>query len=245
VSGAPQPVCGRTAVRQSSDRSRGSFSFASGGSSPEGQVSRMAWALASSVLWQGSVCLPSRRPPSGLSHRVKGPELFRRRGFAGPLTRRDRATPGRRDGRQHSGWSGLTPPYAACDRQPLRPASAALWLAATAAAFVSCGRRLVTCSHCRRLLRAAAATSRLRPRPASKALSRPSDRRRGRHAGGLQAVARSARPAPAGNAVPRIAQNSSRALPNPHPDPGGVPPCHSTGTPRQSPRCRSCLWTTE
>jgi hypothetical protein len=90
--------------------------FASGGSSPEGQVSGMAWGLASSVLWQGSVCLPSRRPPSGLSHRVKGPtfgDVALARISLGPLTRRDRATPGRRDGRQHSGglW-GLRPPGA-------------------------------------------------------------------------------------------------------------------------------------
>src|SRR5262245_52585667 len=46
---------------------------ASGGSSPEGQISGMA-APALVVGWVGKgwFWLPSRRPPSGLSHRPKG-----------------------------------------------------------------------------------------------------------------------------------------------------------------------------
>jgi hypothetical protein len=46
--------------------------------------------------------LPSRRPPQGLSHRVKGPhpEVDSTCRVGGPLTRHDRAEPGRRDGRK-------------------------------------------------------------------------------------------------------------------------------------------------
>jgi hypothetical protein len=104
--------------------------FASGGSSPEGQVSRMArgWHLRffgrDSVRW--AACHPVdltscyHTAPRG-PHRWSWPRLC---GFghgvlraSAPLARRDRAAPGRRDGRQHSGCCGLAPIF--CVRRPL------------------------------------------------------------------------------------------------------------------------------
>jgi hypothetical protein len=66
-------------------------------SSPDGQVSEMAESGAAVA----SVCgqTASRRPPGGLSRRVKGAAEHARtsRARRAPLTQRDRAAPGRRD----------------------------------------------------------------------------------------------------------------------------------------------------
>src|SRR5262245_50602412 len=89
------------------------------------------------LVWQvgwvgmGWFWLPSRRPPSGLSHRPKGALILRSPGslrFAevvggfghgAPLLRRDQASPGRRDGSQHHrGLVGSRPTLVRQDTGP-------------------------------------------------------------------------------------------------------------------------------
>jgi hypothetical protein len=102
--------------------------FASGGSSPHllclrrllaggaglQDGSGLATACFGKDSVRGAACHPVDLPP-GYHTASRGPPRQCRFGedFSGPLTRRDRATPGRRDGRQHSGGDvGSRPP---CD----------------------------------------------------------------------------------------------------------------------------------